>query len=403
MNEKIVGIIAEYNPLHNGHKYQITYAKEQMHAEYCVVVMSGNFVQRGIPAIIDKQCRAQMAIAEGADLVFELPACFATGALDDFALGAISLLDSLGVISHLVFGSEAGNIHTISRISEAMLADETSFQIIRAAMKNGLSAEDAQKTKLSAIQDKVLFSACLDAINQPNNILGILYLNAITQLHSNIQPTTHTRLGQDYLDDSHGNMDLGNQFASATAIRKQIHSGGASAIQKISQYIPLESYQLLAKYFQENQPITENDCWNLLCKKLSDASIPLTDIRLVSPPIADRITRHWRQCKSWSQLVEQVSLTDISLARVNRCLIHILLDITNALVATFFDSEICCYAKLLATSESGDLLLNRIRDSAKIPIIPTDNSCELSLRASTQLNVDNTADRLYDSLRGKHV
>lgn len=403
MKEKIVGIIAEYNPLHNGHKYQINYAKERLHAEYCVIAMSGNFVQRGIPAIIDKHCRAQMAIAEGADLVFEIPACFATGALDDFALGAVSLLDSLGVISHLVFGSESGDIRTIARIAEAMQADETSFRTIRSAMKHGLSAEDAQKTNLSTIQDKELYSACLKAINQPNNILGILYLNALSQLHSKIFPTTHTRLGQAYLDDSRANMDLGNRFASATAIRKQIQSGGADAIQRISQYIPLESHKILAQHLQMNKPISENDCWDMLRRTLSESSVPLTDIRLISPVIADRITKYWRHCNSWSQLVVLVSSTDITPARVNRCLTHILLNVTNTLGDSICDNEICGYAKLLANSEKGDLLLRQIRNNSRIPIITAGDDCGLSTRAAAQLNVDNTADRIYGNLRGKHV
>ena len=402
MKNKVVGIIAEYNPFHNGHKHQISYAKEYLQAGYCVIAMSGNFVQRGTPAIIDKHCRAQMAIAEGADIVFEIPACFATGSLDDFALGSVSLLDSLGVVSQLVFGSESGNIDTISCLSQAMMADEKSFRIIRSLMKTGLSASDSLETSLSSILDKKLYADCLDAVNQPNNILGILYLNALSRIQSSIVPATNPRIGQAFLDDSHSNMKRGNNFASATAIRKQIHQSTKSSISSIIKYVPSQSYQILIDSLQNQRPLSENDFWESLCEKLSDYPGSLTDFRLVTPALADKIAQGWQKCDSWTSLVDYASSDRIAPARVSRCLVHILLGIRDDAVDEFLENEICCYAKVLSTSEKGNLLLNRICSTSSIPVLYNDRDVALSPIAKSQLVVDLAADRLYADCKARN-
>lgn len=399
MKNKVVGIIAEYNPFHNGHKHQISYAKEYLQADFCIIAMSGNFVQRGTPAIIDKHSRAQMAIAEGADIVFEIPACFATGSLDDFALGSVSLLDSLGLVSHLLFGSESGNIDTISCISQAMMADEKSFSIIRSSMKNGLSAADCQETCLSDILDKKLYADCLGAVNQPNNILGILYLNALSRIQSSIVPATNPRIGQAYLDDSHSNMNRENNFASATAIRKQIHQSINNSISSVMKYLPSQSYQILINSLRNQRLLSENDFWESLCEKLSEYSGSLTDFRLVTPALADKIAQGWQKCDSWTSLVDHVSSNRISPARVSRCLVHILLGIRDDVVDSFVESKICCYAKVLSTSAKGNLLLERICSTSSIPVLCNDMDVALSPIAKSQLSIDLAADKLYADCR----
>ena len=399
MKNKVVGIIAEYNPFHNGHKRQISYTKEYLQADFCAIAMSGNFVQRGTPAIIDKHSRAQMAIAEGADIVFEIPACFATGSLDDFALGSVSLLDSLGLVSHLLFGSESGNIDTISCISQTMMADEKSFSIIRSSMKNGLSAANCQETCLSAILDKKLYADCLGTVNQPNNILGILYLNALSRIQSSIVPATNPRIGQAYLDDSRSNMNRGNNFASATAIRKQIHQSTNNSISSVMKYLPSQSYQILINSLRNQRPLSENDFWESLCEKLSKYSGPLTDFRLVTPALADKIAQGWQKCDSWTSLVDHVSFNRISPARVSRCLVHILLGIRDDIVDNFVEREICCYAKVLSTSAKGNLLLERICSTSSIPVLCNDRDVVLSPIAKSQLSIDLAADKLYADRR----
>lgn len=398
MKKRIVGIIAEYNPFHNGHKYQLTYVKNQLNADACIVAMSGNFVQRGIPAIINKHDRAQMAIEEGADIVFEIPTCYATGSLDDFSIGAVALLDSLGMVSEILFGSEAGKIEIISCISEAMLNDKNSFRIIRSAMKSGLSEVEALQTALSLIQDRQLFEACVEAVNQPNNILGILYINAISYLNSKITPITHKRIGQAYLDESRQNMELNNYAASASAIRKYIYNDIRRNSTKISKYIPDRSFKILFETFKKRNPISENDCWELLCEKLLTQTSSLTDFRLVSEDIANGIIKGSKQSGSWQELVDYVSSTGVTPAKVNRCLLHIMLGIKDEMVQECLENEVCGYAKVLAKSSHGESLLKKISSNSKIPILYNGNERELSTRAKIQLHIDQVADSIYEQL-----
>lgn len=403
MSNNIVGIIAEYNPFHNGHKYQLEFAKEHLHADYIIVAMSGNFVQRGAPAIVDKYCRAQIAVAEGADLVFELPACFATGSLDDFALGSVALLDALGIVSYLVFGSESGDILPLSQLSSAMMHDESSYSIIRNAMKTGMSANIVKDTVLAEIENEQLLESCICAINKPNNMLGILYLNSLKRLRSSIMPVTHARRGQGYLDDSCNGMKQNNSFASATAIRAQLLSslkdGKTHDPKSIEQYIPAASYRILAATLHQHKPIQVNDCWSLLSKAISDNIEILPDISLVTPHLADRISNCWKQCRSWNDLMNCVSTPDISPARVSRCLLHVLLRVTDRFMEEMRNNEICCYARLLSSSRRGEELLPRIIETSQIPVLYSrTDTPNLLPRAISQLCIDQNADSIYKIL-----
>lgn len=403
MSNNIVGIIAEYNPFHNGHKYQLEFAKEHLRADYIIVAMSGNFVQRGTPAIVDKYCRAKMAVAEGADLVFELPACFATGSLDDFALGSVALLDALGIVSYLVFGSESGDILPLSHLSSAMMHDESSYSIIRNAMKTGMSANKVKDTVLAEIKNKQLLESCISAVNKPNNMLGVLYLNSLKRLRSSMMPVTHARRGQGYLDDSCSGMKQNNSFASATAIRAQLLSSLNNRkihySKSIEQYIPAVSYSILAATLYQHKPIQANDCWNLLVKTISDNTDILPSISLVTPHLADRISNCWRQCHSWDELVDCVSTPNISPARVSRCLLHVLLRVTNRFMEDVRNNEICCYARLLSLSQRGEELLPRIIETSQIPVLYSwTDTPNLSPRAMSQLCIDHTADSIYKAL-----
>lgn len=398
MNNKTIGIIAEYNPFHNGHKYQLAYAKKILQAKFCVVAMSGNFVQRGAPAIVDKYVRAQTAILEGADLVLEIPACFATGSLDDFSLGAVSALDALGVITHLVFGTETGDLCALSRISEAMLSKKDSFQILRQAMKSGLTYDMAQLTSLCDIEDQALLTSCMKAVNKPNCILGILYLNALRRLNSDIVPVTHPRIGQAYLDDSRANMLRSGRYASATAIRRCLLLDDTVMKENLSEYIPINSYNLLMETLKKQSPMSEKHCWKALCKVLSEMTEDLASYYLVSPTIAEGIEENWKRCNSWDELVACVASADTSPLRVNRCLIHLLLGIKQSQMYDFLQYEICCYTNVLAVSKRGHSLLERIRKVSRIPVLPTEGEDILSPRFQSQYIIDRTADALYTQL-----
>ena len=160
----VVGVIAEYNPFHNGHKYQLEQLKKLTHADYCIVVMSGDFVQRGAPALIDKYSRAKMALQNGADLVLELPVYYATGSAEYFAAGAVALLDRLGVVNQLCFGSECGSISVLSSIAGVLAEESESFSdVLRHNLRDGLSYPVARNNALTFVHPEL--TEHLDVLN----------------------------------------------------------------------------------------------------------------------------------------------------------------------------------------------------------------------------------------------
>ena len=186
---KTVGIIAEYNPFHNGHKYQIEKAKELTGADYCIVVMSGNFVQRGTPAFMDKYLRAKAALTCGADLVIELPVHYAAASAEYFASGAVAILDRLGVIDYLCFGSECGNIEILSDIADVLISESDEFKnVLKQRLKEGVAYPKARNDAICAAAPHL--TEYLDVLNYPNNILGLEYIKALKKRKSNIAPCT---------------------------------------------------------------------------------------------------------------------------------------------------------------------------------------------------------------------
>lgn len=174
---KIVGLITEYNPFHNGHLYHMQKAKEITGADSVIAVMSGNYVQRGAPAIMPKHLRAEMALEAGIPLVLELPVCYASGSAEYFADGAISLFEKLGCIDSICFGSECGDYYLLEKVAHVTADEPEAYkQTLQDALKQGLSFPLARQAALKAyFQDPSLD----DILEQPNNILGIEYIKAL--------------------------------------------------------------------------------------------------------------------------------------------------------------------------------------------------------------------------------
>lgn len=184
----ITGIITEYNPFHKGHKYHLERAKSDTNADGIVCVMSGNFMQRGIPAIIDKWKRTEMAIKNGVDLVLELPMVYSLSSAEHFAFGSVSLLNSLGVIDHLYFGSEEGNIDLLESIANTLVAEPETYQSsLKRYLNTGLPFHSS---RANALNDYLNSNDILDVLSSSNNILGIEYIKAIKVLKSSIIPKT---------------------------------------------------------------------------------------------------------------------------------------------------------------------------------------------------------------------
>ncbi len=323
--EAVVGIIAEYNPFHNGHAYQIARAKELTGARYAVIVMSGNFVQRGAPALIDKHTRTRMALSGGADLVLELPVCCATAGADRFAEGAVSILDRLGVVTHLCFGSESGDLAPLQQTAHLLASESSAFsERLQAALKTGIPYAKAMETAVLAESGISLPEGFL---SQPNHLLGISYLKALKRQQSSIQGITVKRLGQAYNDTAFppsGHADASGFYASAAAIRNAVLTDDPSW----RQAIPVPALDIFSGALERTGCLTSDDFSQALGYALLQAAP--ADYLDLSLDLANRIRKLLPAYRSFSQFAALLKNKSNTYTAVCRGLLHILLDIRQS-------------------------------------------------------------------------
>lgn len=395
---KVAGIIAEYNPFHNGHKYHLEKVKELTGADFCIVVMSGDFVQRGAPALIDKYSRTKMALLNGADLVLELPVCYATSSAENFATGAIALLDRLGVVDMICFGSECGDISIIKTIAEVLAVEPEDYQeILRSLLKEGMSYPLARNTAL--IHTHKELSSQIDVLNSPNNILGIEYVKALIQRKSPIVPYTNLRVGNDY----HDTRLLQNQ-SSAIAIRQSLER--TDNLLFIANQVPSGVFQILEEHFHVNYPIYQQDISLILKYKLLQyQNEGYTEFVDVSEDLSDKISKKLEYYKNLPDFCELLKSKDMTYTRISRCLLHILLDIKKDNLQTFLSDDYVYYARILGLKQSGTDILNAIKKKATIPLLSKLADAESILgitshpeHALKMLQCDIRAAHIYDSV-----
>lgn len=351
---KVVGLITEYNPFHNGHQYHMEQAKKLSGASYTVVIMSGNFTQRGIPAIMDKYTRAEIALNCGADFVFELPAYYATASAELFAFGAVKLLHQLGFVDSICFGGETDNLRDFKFIADIVSNEPLHYKkILTEALKNGESFPAArQKALLSYLPDESLCTL----VSSPNSILGIEYIKALSQLNSSIRPIILKRKGGGYSDESLSK----TLFSSATSIRNHINS--KSGFMELSSHMPEKAFQLLRQKENKIFPIFSNDFSSLLYYKLRYSSKnQLMEILDVSEELADRIMNHLYHYQTFEQFASLLKTKQYTRTRINRCFLHILLDIKKKP----FSYQ---YAKLIGFRKASSFLLKKTNKEV-FPII----------------------------------
>lgn len=381
---KTVGIIAEYNPFHNGHLYQLKKAKELSGADYAVIVLSGDFTQRGTPAFIDKYARTEMALLSGADLVLELPVRFATGSAEAFAQGAVSLLHFLSVDS-LCFGSECGSLSDLSIVAKLLAEVPPAFRdALSEALKDGRSYPAARSEALKA---------CLPAdfdetvLQSPNNILGIEYLKAIYKLNSNMEPFTIKREGSGYLEPA---LKEG-AFSSALALRNALFSG--DRLSAVSSFVPESTLQILKSRLAETVPLTEDDFSTLLFYRLlSLEKEGYTAFYDVSQALSDKIAGNLFAFQSWSRFCALLKSKDLTYTRINRCLLHILLGIKK-------EDSPALYARVLGFRASSRPVFSTL-SKKEVPLVSklADADKLLNENALFQLQQDIFAAHLYDAV-----
>lgn len=381
---KIVGLIAEYNPFHNGHQYHIEKAKEITSADAVIVVMSGNFVQRGTPAIMPKHLRTEMALKAGASLVIELPVCYATGTAEQFAYGAVSILHSLGCVDAICFGSECGDIHVLKDLAEILCDEPDEYkESLQKYLRSGLSFPLARQKAIEETYPSQDFSNILE---QPNNILGIEYLKALYRLNSKMKPYTIERISSGYHDT-----DLQNKFSSATALRQTIISG---KFKDLHGQVPSSSMTILEAHYETRYPIYAND-FSLLLKYrlLNETKSSLTEYADVSEELANRIYNQRNEYIDFEQFCELLKTKEVTYSRVSRALLHILLGIRKT---AYVDIQ---YVRVLGFRKGDSDVLTVIKNASAIPLLTKLTATkDLSDSAVHMLNHDIYASNLYESV-----
>lgn len=390
---KIVAIIAEYNPFHKGHQYQIEQAKKLTNADYIVVVMSGNYVQRGTPAILHKYARTEMALSHGVDVVFELPVSYATASAEYFAFGAVSLLEQLGAIDYLCFGSECGDITSLTQIADFLLEEPAEYQhLLKLYQKDGLTFPEARTKAIckSLHKEQENVDNIKNILSSPNNILGIEYIKAIKRCGGKMIPITVKREGAAYHSEN-----IAEPFASATAIRKQLINKEMDLSIVLSD-LPLSTNRLLTKHLDKSSPITEDDFSTLLYYQLVQHSHELAKYFDVSSDLANRIQNLLTPTLSFSSFAERLKTKQMTQTRINRALLHILLRITSKAMKDNMKEQVV-YARILGFQSSSSQVLRQLKVVSPIPIITkvADAKKQLSPRAYAMLCQEISATHLY--------
>ena len=392
---KTVGLITEYNPFHNGHAYHIEKAKMLTGADRVIVVMSGDFVQRGAPAVMPKHLRAESALLFGASLIIELPVCFATGSAEYFAQGSISLLNQLGCIDSICFGSECGDLHLLKEIAQILADEPIEYQTaLRQALKEGASFPAARQKALNIYSDKYS-----EILALPNNILGIEYLKALAKIHSKMEPFTIKRIGAGYHD-----MDINGQFSSATAIRSDIYqladvnsSSESLPLTHIQTQVPSSCHELMKKNYQTRYPVKADDFSLLLkAKLLSETAGSLSHYLDMSPELANRILRLRNDYLSFEQFCDLLKTKELTRSRISRSFIHVLLGITNDWLTAM--KAPAPYARILGFRRDHADLLGILKRTSDIPLITSPARAVLADTAYQMLELDIYASDLYESV-----
>ena len=392
---KTVGLITEYNPFHNGHAYHIEKAKMLTGADRVIVVMSGDFVQRGAPAVMPKHLRAESALLSGASLIIELPVCFATGSAEYFAQGSISLLNQLGCIDSICFGSECGDLHLLKEIAQILADEPIEYQTaLKQALKEGASFPAARQEALNIYSDKYS-----EILASPNNILGIEYLKALAKIHSKMEPFTIKRIGAGYHD-----MDIDGQFSSATAIRSDIYqladvnsSSESLPLTHIQTQVPSSCHELMKKNYQTRYPVKADDFSLLLkAKLLSETAGSLSHYLDMSPELANRILRLRNDYLSFEQFCDLLKTKELTRSRISRSFIHVLLGITNDWLTAM--KAPAPYARILGFRRDHADLLGILKRTSDIPLITSPARAVLADTAFQMLELDIYASNLYESV-----
>lgn len=377
---KATGIIVEYNPFHNGHKLHAYAAKEEGNADLVIAVMSGNFLQRGEPAFIDKWARTEMALKNGVDLVFELPYAFSTSHAPNFAKGAITLLDAARCDAYC-FGSEDGNIQPFQNSMALLQHQKRNYeQKIQEAVSQGISYPKALNIAYTeAIRKQQTTNELVD-LTQPNNILGFHYIKAANDIQSNMKPTTIKRVGSAYHDEQLTAGEIG----SATGIRNTFFT--TNQLKEVENFIPPTVEEILKERIQTSQPFAS---WTsfypfLRMMILRDGPERLAKVADITEGIENLLYRAALKHADFDGFMQMVKSKRYTWTRIQRMLTHIFTGYTYDMRATIQEPS---YLRLLGMTNPGRRYLNENKKQFKLPIVSkvsafSDSSLTLDIHAT---------------------
>lgn len=378
---KAVGVVVEYNPFHNGHLYHLQQAQEQTGADISIAAMSGNFLQRGEPALVSKWARTQMALEAGVDLVFELPYRFATQHAETFAEGAVSILSAAGCDT-LCFGSESGDLDAFTKTITFLEENDEVFQEkIKFYTGEGYSYPKSIALSFRSLAPSENF---ID-ISRPNNILGLHYIQANIRQKSSMKAETITRKNAGYHDEHFASATI----ASATSIRKALF-GASGEIETIKQYVPETTYAQLIHYRNQYGGFHSwENYWPLLkYKLLQSGPSELKGFYEVEEGLENRLFAAAASSDSFQQFMEYIKTKRYTWTRLQRVCLHIL---TNTRKETMKTSQKTVnYLRLLGATEKGRSYLNYKKKEFSLPLVS-----KLSAFADPDIELDIKASRIY--------
>ena len=378
----ILGIVSEYNPFHNGHIHHLEISKQLTKTDFTVAVMSGNFMQRGDTALVDKWTRTEMALKSGIDLVIELPTVYALSSAENFADGAVKILDSLGVVDFISFGSEIGEITPLLEVANVLYKEPKEFSsLITTQLRSGLSYPKAREIALSQFFGSSKKYSSI--VSNPNNILGVEYLKSLKKHRSHIRPLTIKR---DYAD--YNSAQEKNGVASATAIRTMIQNK-----KNVHRVVPYETYELLEKCKEEGKIIPglsvfEKEIIYTLRKMTLSEIAELPD---VSEGLENKIKAAANNVNTLDELIASIKSKRYTQSRIQRILLYALLDISKKDINQ--SKRVTPYIRVLGFNKHGKRIISAI--AAANP--------KLKIIVSVKKFLENSTDNVLKNMISKDI
>lgn len=390
---KVVGLITEYNPFHKGHLFHMNEAKKISNADFSVAIMSGNFVQRGDPSVVDKWTRTKIALENGVDVVIELPVYYSTSSAEFFALSSISLLESTGIVDSVCFGSELGDLEKLDKIASILANEPKKYKmLLNQYLDKGFNFPKARSLALENYMPEIP----REIINTPNNILGIEYLKALKRINSKIIPYTILRMGANY-HDKRSSLPI----ASATAIRDVLKES-KNANESLEKLLPKASYLEFRKAIDRKiTPIFPEDFFPLLQYKLLTTNPKeLVNILDITEGFENRIHSTIHQGESMEEFLELLETKRYTRTRINRALFHILLDIKKKPFHIFNNNGYAQYIKILGFRKEAQVLMKEMKNKSSIPIITNVKKSEKNLTSlqKSMLEADIKSTNIYNTV-----